>query len=183
MFQLQAWLALALLSGLTSLVGATELTFELLQHDKQCFYEEIEAGMESTLEFQASLKSSILFSKRHCWRCARPLFAANRFLPRVFATWSARCRGCGLLLAHTSPIPQLFLLVPPEVFEFLNGRCIIECVPQCVVATTSRAHRPKPERQPRAAHLLPVPYGVCALFLRRDDAYFENVIFIIHVSF
>ena len=40
------------------LVAGTELTFELLQHDKQCFYEEIEAGTESTLEYQVGLQNA-----------------------------------------------------------------------------------------------------------------------------
>ncbi|XP_033098112.1 transmembrane emp24 domain-containing protein 3-like [Anneissia japonica] len=41
-----AWL----LSG--SQVGATELTFELADNDKQCFYEEVEKNIKTTLEYQ-----------------------------------------------------------------------------------------------------------------------------------
>ena len=66
---LKILLCLALTVGL---VGGTELTFELLQHDKQCFYEEIEAGMEATLEFQVRFYINrkgivkYLYFKHHC---------------------------------------------------------------------------------------------------------------------
>jgi hypothetical protein len=33
-------------------VAATELTFELAQRERMCFYEEIEGGVQATLEYQ-----------------------------------------------------------------------------------------------------------------------------------
>ena len=36
-------------------VEATELTFELPDNEKQCFFEKIDKGVKSTLEFQVSL--------------------------------------------------------------------------------------------------------------------------------
>ena len=43
-----------LLSVITFSV-AVELTFELPDNEKQCFYEHIESGIKSTLEFQVGI--------------------------------------------------------------------------------------------------------------------------------
>lgn len=41
-----------LLAGLVCVVAGVELTFELPDNAKECFYEEIEKGTASSLEFQ-----------------------------------------------------------------------------------------------------------------------------------
>jgi hypothetical protein len=54
---------LLLLVGLAGKAArATELTFELTQHDRQCFYDEIEEGQLSTLEYQVS-RSNLVGAK------------------------------------------------------------------------------------------------------------------------
>lgn len=49
---------LVLLLTLPWLSGATELMFELPDRDRQCFYEEIEKGISSTLEYQVRQQNS-----------------------------------------------------------------------------------------------------------------------------
>ena len=39
----------------------TELTFELPDRDKQCFYQEVEKGTECSLEYQVCIFSHALF--------------------------------------------------------------------------------------------------------------------------
>lgn len=46
---------LAILLCLPLFVSGGQLTFELPDNDKMCFYEEIEKGVKTNLEFQASL--------------------------------------------------------------------------------------------------------------------------------
>lgn len=59
------WLAagLLLLLQLSGSVRASEITFELPDNAKQCFYEEIVQGTKCTLEFQ--VRRSPFFSRRH----------------------------------------------------------------------------------------------------------------------
>ncbi|EFN68233.1 Transmembrane emp24 domain-containing protein 7 [Camponotus floridanus] len=47
-----AWLLLVSLLGALLLAGGVELTFELADNAKECFYQEIEKNVSSTLEFQ-----------------------------------------------------------------------------------------------------------------------------------
>jgi len=42
------------------LAGAVELTFELPDNAKECFFEEIQQGTDATLEFQVRPKRPIL---------------------------------------------------------------------------------------------------------------------------
>lgn len=46
------WLSLVLLLGALLFTGGVELTFELADNAKECFYQEIEKNVSSTLEFQ-----------------------------------------------------------------------------------------------------------------------------------
>lgn len=46
--------ALVLLFGAFLVAGGVELTFELPDNAKQCFYQEIEKNVSSTLEFQVN---------------------------------------------------------------------------------------------------------------------------------
>ena len=48
------WPLLSVLSLLVLSSKAVELTFELPDNAKECFHEEIAAGIEATLEFQVS---------------------------------------------------------------------------------------------------------------------------------
>lgn len=48
------WLSLVSLLGALLLTGGVELTFELADNAKECFYQEIEKNVSSTLEFQVS---------------------------------------------------------------------------------------------------------------------------------
>lgn len=49
------------LLSLIALARAVELTFELPDNAKECFYEEIEAGTEFTVEFQVFCLLSFVF--------------------------------------------------------------------------------------------------------------------------
>ena len=49
----------AAVSAILSFVDAVELTFELPDNAKECFYEVIEQGTESTLEFQVDSHKQI----------------------------------------------------------------------------------------------------------------------------
>jgi len=49
---LSIWLLLVSLLGALLLTGGVELTFELADNAKECFYQEIEKNVSSTLEFQ-----------------------------------------------------------------------------------------------------------------------------------
>ena len=50
------WLCLVILAAFAAvLLEATELTFELPDNAKQCFYEEVEKGQKCTLEYQVIL--------------------------------------------------------------------------------------------------------------------------------
>ena len=49
---LGCWAALAASLAVLGLANAVELTFELPDNAKECFFEEIEKGAEATLEFQ-----------------------------------------------------------------------------------------------------------------------------------
>lgn len=46
------WLAVLILTCLVTSGNAVELTFELPDNAKECFHEDIEKGVETTLEFQ-----------------------------------------------------------------------------------------------------------------------------------
>jgi len=46
------WLLFASLFGALLLTDGVELTFELADNAKECFYQEIEKNVSSTLEFQ-----------------------------------------------------------------------------------------------------------------------------------
>ncbi|XP_022090819.1 transmembrane emp24 domain-containing protein 7-like [Acanthaster planci] len=46
------WLCLVILAAFAAMLDATELTFELPDNAKQCFYEEVEKGQKCTLEYQ-----------------------------------------------------------------------------------------------------------------------------------
>ena len=48
------WLCIVLFAAFAVVVDATELTFELPDNAKQCFYEEVEKGVKCTLEFQVN---------------------------------------------------------------------------------------------------------------------------------
>lgn len=52
------WLSILLLLGLVLSSGGVELTFELPDNAKECFYQEIEKNVTSTLEFQVSFEFS-----------------------------------------------------------------------------------------------------------------------------
>jgi len=47
-----AWLLLVSFLGTLLIAGGVELTFELADNAKECFYQEIEKNVSSTLEFQ-----------------------------------------------------------------------------------------------------------------------------------
>lgn len=60
--------SLLLMTTLSCFIGATyavELTFELLDNAKECFYEEITKNQSSILEFQVSLRGDV-------WAVAAP---------------------------------------------------------------------------------------------------------------
>lgn len=46
-----------------STVGSIELTFELPDNERQCFYEELKAGVENILEYQVSIWHQDTFYK------------------------------------------------------------------------------------------------------------------------
>ena len=46
------YIALHVLISLLAIASAEELTFELPDNEKMCFYEEMDAGVKTTLEFQ-----------------------------------------------------------------------------------------------------------------------------------
>lgn len=48
----KVWLLVAVAASVLARVAAVELTFELPDNAKECFYEEIEKGTECTLEYQ-----------------------------------------------------------------------------------------------------------------------------------
>ena len=52
------YIALHVLISLLAIASAEELTFELPDNEKMCFYEEMEAGVKTTLEFQVRRYSS-----------------------------------------------------------------------------------------------------------------------------
>lgn len=56
--QLLIWLVLLVISCV--LVSCTELTLELEDNARQCFYEDVKKGTKVTLEFQVSLRSSVM---------------------------------------------------------------------------------------------------------------------------
>jgi hypothetical protein len=61
-------------------VGGTELTFELKQRERMCFYEEVKGGEQATLEYQVSLhlpagvlsrfQSIVFFANKERGACA-----------------------------------------------------------------------------------------------------------------
>ncbi|XP_063605685.1 transmembrane emp24 domain-containing protein 7-like [Penaeus indicus] len=48
----KVWLVVAVAASVVARAAAVELTFELADNAKECFYEEIEKGTECTLEYQ-----------------------------------------------------------------------------------------------------------------------------------
>ena len=61
-------ICLILLLGLSWCCEATELMFELPDRDRQCFYEDIDKGTSSTLEYQVS--HPIFMSLEQFWKLA-----------------------------------------------------------------------------------------------------------------
>lgn len=59
--------ALAASLAIVGLANAVELTFELPDNAKECFFEVIEKGTEATLEFQVRTEIEMVFS------CGLPL--------------------------------------------------------------------------------------------------------------
>lgn len=51
--------ACSLIFVFISVVFGTELTFELPDSEKQCFFEQIEKGVQSTIEFQVKVQRNI----------------------------------------------------------------------------------------------------------------------------
>ena len=55
---------------------ATELTFELKENDEQCFFEEVNKGDNSNIEFEVNRQSPLARPRRLCQRpddlAARP---------------------------------------------------------------------------------------------------------------
>ena len=62
---LKYFIVLCAIFGLFDLAYSVELTFELPDSAKQCFFQEIEEGVESTIEFQVKK----LISKE--WPCLK----------------------------------------------------------------------------------------------------------------
>ena len=56
--EMTQYIALHVLISLLAIASAEELTFELPDNEKMCFYEEMEAGVKTTLEFQVRRYSS-----------------------------------------------------------------------------------------------------------------------------
>lgn len=54
-----AWLLLVSLVGVLLVAGGVELTFELADNAKECFYQEIEKNVSSTLEFQVFARGRV----------------------------------------------------------------------------------------------------------------------------
>lgn len=54
------WLIVAALLGAVFDAGSVELTFELPDNAKECFHQEIEKNVSSTLEFQVSFQKKKL---------------------------------------------------------------------------------------------------------------------------
>lgn len=52
--------ACSLILVFISVVFGTELTFELPDSEKQCFFEQIEKGVQSTIEFQVKVQRNIM---------------------------------------------------------------------------------------------------------------------------
>lgn len=52
--------ACSLILVFISVVLGTELTFELPDSEKQCFFEQIEKGVQSTIEFQVKVQRNIM---------------------------------------------------------------------------------------------------------------------------
>lgn len=52
--------ACSLILVFISVVFGTELTFELPDSEKQCFFEQIEKGVQSTIEFQVMVQRNIM---------------------------------------------------------------------------------------------------------------------------
>lgn len=55
----KVWLLVAVAASVLARVAAVELTFELPDNAKECFYEEIEKGTECTLEYQVGQEDSV----------------------------------------------------------------------------------------------------------------------------
>lgn len=55
----KVWLLVAVAASVLARVAAVELTFELPDNAKECFYEEIEKGTECTLEYQVRQEDSV----------------------------------------------------------------------------------------------------------------------------
>lgn len=60
-------------------VRSTELTFELLQHDKQCFYEEVASGVQATLEYQVGYAIRRAVAGREKKKKKTAFFSDRRF--------------------------------------------------------------------------------------------------------
>ena len=70
---------LLLLLSSSWLCQATELMFELPDRDRQCFYEDIDKGVSSTLEYQVNTQIVFLI-KAHQYLMTR----ANACIPRAY---------------------------------------------------------------------------------------------------
>ena len=57
----QARELVVILSVMTAVALAGELTFELPDNEKQCFHEIIDKGVKCTLEFQVGLSTGLSF--------------------------------------------------------------------------------------------------------------------------
>lgn len=55
----KVWLLVAVAASVLARAAAVELTFELPDNAKECFYEEIEKGTECTLEYQVGREDSV----------------------------------------------------------------------------------------------------------------------------
>ena len=83
--------------SLSWLASATEMTYELVAHEKACFYEEMDAGVQGTLEFQV-IRLGIASS----WQ------APARWPHRRAATSTApRCGRCRALVGSFGFSEQL----------------------------------------------------------------------------
>jgi hypothetical protein len=59
------WTLLTVLLTYVYLSGGVELTFELPDNAKECFYQEIKRNITSTLEFQVSISQSFISHITH----------------------------------------------------------------------------------------------------------------------
>lgn len=79
------WLLLFSLLGTLLIAGGVELTFELADNAKECFYQEIEKNVSSTLEFQVGDPAQYRSTSS---RALPTVLSSSAWLPIKFANVS-----------------------------------------------------------------------------------------------